>query len=48
MKHIFLLILLTNCSKDISVDPNTTFIRQIIKFIYDESIKEQPVMEFQY
>ena len=48
MKYLILIILLTNCSKDISFDPGTTIVRQAIKFIYDESNKEKPVIEIQY
>jgi len=48
MKYIFLFILAANCSKDISFDPGTTILKQTIKFIYNESSKEQPVMEIQY
>jgi len=45
MKYLILFLLLVNCSKDISFDPGTTILRQTIKFIYDESSKEKPVME---
>jgi len=48
MKYIVLLLMLLGCSKDISFDPGTTIVRQAIRFIYDESIKENPVMEIQY
>jgi hypothetical protein len=48
MKYIFILLILTSCSKDISFDPTTTIVKQTIKFLYDESIKEKPVMEIQY
>jgi hypothetical protein len=48
MKYIFILLILTSCSKDISFDPGTTILRQTIKFLYDESNKEKPVMEIQY
>lgn len=48
MKYFFLFVLITNCSKDISFDPGTTILKQTIKFIYNESSKEQPVMEVQY
>jgi len=48
MKYIVLLLMLLGCSKDISFDPGTTIMRQTIRFIYDESIKENPVMEIQY
>jgi hypothetical protein len=48
MKYIFLLLMLVGCSKDISFDPTTTIVKQTIKFIYNESNKEKPVMEIQY
>jgi hypothetical protein len=48
MKYIFILLILMGCSKDISFDPTTTIVKQTIKFLYDESSKEKPVMEIQY
>jgi hypothetical protein len=48
MKYIFVLLILVGCSKDISFDPTTTIVKQTIKFLYDESTKEKPVMEIQY
>ena len=48
MKYIFILLILVNCSKDISFDPTTTIVKQTIKFLYDKSTKEKPVMEIQY
>jgi hypothetical protein len=48
MKYIFVLLILIGCSKDISFDPTTTIIKQTIKFLYDESNKEKPVMEIKY
>lgn len=48
MKYIFVLLILVGCSKDISFDPTTTIVKQTIKFLYDESNKEKPVMEIQY
>jgi len=48
MKYLILFLILVNCSKDISFDPGTTIVRQAIRFIYDESNKEKPVMEIQY
>ena len=47
MKYLLLLILL-GCSKDISFDPTTTIVKQTVKFLYNESSKEKPVMEIQY
>jgi hypothetical protein len=37
--------MLVSCSKDISFDPATTIGNQLIKFLYNESKKERPVME---
>jgi len=48
MKYIFILLILTSCSKDISFDPTTTIVKQTVKFLYNESNKEKPVMEIQY
>ena len=48
MKYIFILLMLSSCSKDISFDPTTTIVKQTIKFIYNESNKEKPVMEIYY
>jgi hypothetical protein len=48
MKYLFIFLLLVSCSKDISFDPTTTIVKQTIKFLYDESNKEKPVMEIQY
>jgi len=45
MKYIFILLILTSCSKDISFDPTTTISKEIIRFLYKESTKEGPVME---
>jgi hypothetical protein len=45
MKYLFVLLMLIGCSKDISFDPATTISKELIKFIYNESIKEGPVME---
>jgi hypothetical protein len=45
MKYIVLLLFLVGCSKDISFDPATTIGNQLIKFIYNEFTKEEPVME---
>ena len=44
MKYLFIILILTNCSKDISFDPTTTISKEIIKFLYDES-KPKPIME---
>ena len=48
MKYLFIFLILIGCSKDISFDPTTTIVKQTIKFLYDESSKEKPVMEIQY
>jgi len=45
MKYIFMLLLLISCSKDISFDPTVTISKELIKFLYNESTKEGPVME---
>jgi hypothetical protein len=45
MKYIFILLFLIGCSKDISFDPATTIGNQLIKFLYNESKKERPVIE---
>jgi len=45
MKHLILFLFLLSCSKDISFDPTTTISKELIKFIYNESNKEKPVME---
>jgi len=45
MKYIFVLLMLVSCSKDISFDPTITISREIIKFFYNESLREGPVME---
>jgi hypothetical protein len=48
MKYIFILLMLSSCSKDISFDPTTTIIKHTIKFLYNEATEEKPVMEIQY
>jgi hypothetical protein len=45
MKYIFMLLLLVGCSKDISFDPTVTISKELIKFLYNESTKEGPVIE---
>ena len=45
MKYIFMLLLLIGCSKDISFDPTLTISKELIKFLYNESVKEGPVIE---
>ncbi len=40
-----MLLLLVGCSKDISFDPTVTISKELIKFLYNESVKEGPVME---
>lgn len=44
IKYFILILLLSNCSKDISFDPTVTIGKELIKFFYEES-KERPVME---
>ena len=48
MKYIFILLMLSSCSKDMSFDPTTTIIKHTIKFLYNEANEEKPVMEIQY
>jgi hypothetical protein len=45
MKHLILFLFLLSCSKDISFDPTTTISKELIKFIYNESTKDKPVIE---
>ena len=45
MKPLILFLLLLNCSKDVSFDPTVTISKEIVKFLYNESTKEKPVME---
>jgi hypothetical protein len=45
MKYFLLTLLLFNCSRDISFDPATTIGKELIRFLYNESTKEGPVME---
>jgi len=45
MKYLILFLFLLSCSKDISFDPTTTISKELIKFLYNESTKERPVME---
>jgi hypothetical protein len=45
MKYIVLLLILVGCSKDISFDPTVTISKELIKFLYNESKKERPVIE---
>ena len=45
MKYILIVFFLISCSRDISFDPATTIGKELIRFLYNESIKEGPVME---
>ena len=45
MRYVFMLLLLIGCSKDMSFDPTVTISKEIIKFLYNESNKEEPVVE---
>jgi len=45
MKYVFMLLLLVGCARDISFDPTITISKEIVRFLYNESNKEQPVME---
>ena len=40
-----MLLLLVGCARDISFDPTTTISKELIKFLYNESTKDKPVME---
>jgi hypothetical protein len=45
MKYLILFLFLLNCSRDISFDPTITISKELIRFIYNESTKDKPVME---
>jgi hypothetical protein len=45
MKHLILFLFLISCSRDLSFDPTMTISKELIKFLYNESNKEKPVME---
>ncbi len=45
MKHLILFLFMLSCSRDLSFDPTTTISKELIKFLYNESTKEKPVME---
>ena len=45
MKYFFIILFLVGCSKDISFDPTVTISKELIKFLYNESVKKGPVME---
>jgi hypothetical protein len=45
IKCFVLILLLSSCSKDISFNPTTTIGKELIRFLYNESMKEKPVME---
>jgi hypothetical protein len=45
MKYILIVLLITGCSKDISFDPTVTIGKELIKFLYKESNKKEPVIE---
>jgi hypothetical protein len=45
MRYVFILLLLIGCSKDMSFDPTVTISKEIIKFLYKESNKEEPAVE---
>ena len=34
-----------SCTRDVSFDPTVTISKEIIKFLYNESNKEEPVVE---
>ena len=47
MKYLvlFLFLFLIGCSRDLSFDQTVTISKELIKFLYNESNKEKPVME---
>ena len=45
MRYAFILLMLMSCTRDVSFDPTVTISKEIIKFLYNESNKEKPVME---
>ena len=45
MRYIFILLILMSCTRDVSFDPTVTISKEIIKFLYNESNKEEPVVE---
>lgn len=40
-----MLLILVGCTRDISFDPTITISKEIVRFLYNESNKEKPVME---
>jgi len=45
MKHLILFLFLISCSRDLSFDPTVTISKELIRFLYNESNKEKPIME---
>ena len=45
MKYLVLFLFLIGCSRDLSFDPTVTISKELIRFLYNESLKEGPVME---
>jgi hypothetical protein len=45
MKYLILFLFLIGCSRDLSFDPTITISKELIRFIYNESTKDKPVME---
>jgi len=45
VRYIFVLLILIGCTRDVSFDPTVTISKEIIRFLYNESMKEGPVME---
>ena len=45
MRYVFILLMLMSCTRDMSFDPTVTISKEIIKFLYNESNKEEPVVE---
>ena len=46
MRYVFILLMLMSCTRDVSFDPTITISKEIIKFLYNESNKEEPVVEW--
>lgn len=40
-----MLLILVGCTRDISFDPTITISKEVVRFLYNESNKEKPVME---
>ena len=45
IKYLILILLLSNCSKDISFDPTVTIGKELIRFFYEESKETLKIVE---